>query len=88
MVADPGGAALAISNGDARLATAGTGDVLAGLICGLLSAGIEPIEAAAAAAWLHGQAATIRPSGGMAASDLLWALPQAWEAAAQQKAAP
>ena len=88
VVADPGGAALAIANGDARLATAGTGDVLAGLICGLLSAGVEPMEAAASAAWLHGQAATSRPSGGMAASDLLLALPQTWEAATQQKAAP
>lgn len=88
VVADPGGAALAIANGDARLATAGTGDVLAGLICGLLSAGIEPMKAAASAAWLHGQAASTRPSGGMAASDLLLALPQAWEAATRQKAAP
>ncbi|MCY3576959.1 MAG: NAD(P)H-hydrate dehydratase [bacterium] len=88
VVADPEGTALAIANGDARLATAGTGDVLAGLICGLLSAGTEPMKAAASAAWLHGQAACIRPPGGMAASDLLLALPQAWEAATQQKAAP
>ncbi|MXZ85118.1 MAG: NAD(P)H-hydrate dehydratase [Acidimicrobiia bacterium] len=88
VVADPEGTAVAVANGDARLATAGTGDVLAGLICGLLSAGVEPMKAAASAAWLHGQAATIRPSGGMAASDLLLALPQAWEAATQQKAAP
>ncbi len=88
VVAEPGGAALAIANGDARLATAGTGDVLAGLICGLLSAGVEPLRAAASAAWLHGQAANLRPSGGMAASDLLLALPHAWETATQQKAAP
>ena len=88
VVADPDGTAVAIANGDARLATAGTGDVLAGLICGLLSAGVEPTKAAASAAWLHGQAATSRPVGGMAASDLLLALPQAWDAAAQQKAAP
>ncbi len=88
VVADPGGAALAIANGDARLATAGTGDVLAGIICGLLSAGVEPMKAAASAAWLHAQAATSRPSGGMAASDLLIALPLAWEAAIQQRAAP
>ena len=88
VVADPGGVALAIANGDARLATAGTGDVLAGLICGLLSAGVEPMKAAASAAWLHGQAATSRPSGGMAASDLLLALPLAWEAAIQQGATP
>lgn len=88
VVADPDGTAVAIANGDARLATAGTGDVLAGLICGLLSAGIEPMKAAANAAWLHGQAAAIRPPGGMAASDLLLALPQAWQAATEQKAAP
>ena len=88
VVAEPDGAALAIANGDARLATAGTGDVLAGLICGLLSAGVEPLRAAASAAWLHGQAANLRPSGGMAASDLLLALPHAWETATQQKAAP
>ena len=88
VVAHPSGDALAITNGDARLATAGTGDVLAGLICGLLSAGVEPMKAAASAAWLHGQAATARPSGGMAASDLLLALPDAWEATAHHQAAP
>lgn len=81
VVASPDGAAVAIANGDARLATAGTGDVLAGLICGLLSAGTEPMKAAAAAAWLHGQAATARPPAAMAASDLLLALPEVWEAA-------
>ena len=88
MVAAPNGDALAVANGDARLATAGTGDVLAGLICGLISAGVEPMNAAAAAAWLHGQAANTRPAGGMAASDLLLALPTVWEAAAQQEATP
>ena len=88
VVANSHGDALAIANGDARLATAGTGDVLAGLICGLLSAGVEPLKAAATAAWLHGQAATARPAGGMAASDLLLALPDAWEATAQHQAAP
>ena len=88
VVANPHGYALAIANGDARLATAGTGDVLAGLICGLLSAGVEPLKAAASAAWLHGQAAIARPSGGMAASDLLLALPDAWEATARHQAAP
>ncbi|MCQ3809425.1 MAG: NAD(P)H-hydrate dehydratase [Acidimicrobiia bacterium] len=88
VVAAPDGDALAVANGDARLATAGTGDVLAGLICGLLSAEVEPMNAAAAAAWLHGQAANTRPAGGMAASDLLLALPKVWEAAAQQEATP
>lgn len=84
VVASPDGAAVAIANGDARLATAGTGDVLAGLICGLLSAGVEPMNAAAAAAWLHGQAGNARPSGTMVASDLLGALPEVWSAIATQ----
>ena len=88
VVANPHGDALAIANSDARLATAGTGDVLTGLICGLLSAGVEPLKAAASAAWLHGQAATTQPAGGMAASDLLLALPDAWEATIHHQAAP
>ncbi|WP_419924603.1 NAD(P)H-hydrate dehydratase [Candidatus Poriferisocius sp.] len=78
VVANAAGTAMAIANGDARLATAGTGDVLAGLICGLLSAGAAPMNAAAAAAWLHGEAGNTRPSGAMAASDLLIALPEVW----------
>lgn len=85
VVADPDGTALAIANGDARLATAGTGDVLAGIITGLLSAGVEPMKAAAAAAWLHGQAAKGRPPSAMAASDLLATLPEAWANAAQNR---
>jgi len=88
VVAAPAGAALAIVNGDARLATAGTGDVLTGLICGLLSTGVEPLKAAACAAWLHGQAATLLPAGPMAASDLLATLAQAWEAALGRDTGP
>ena len=87
VVAHPGGDALAVTSGDARLATAGTGDVLAGLICGLLSTDAEPMHATAAAAWLHGRAATACPLAGTAASDLLSVLPQVWEAAVAQKAA-
>ncbi|WP_420434385.1 NAD(P)H-hydrate dehydratase [Candidatus Poriferisocius sp.] len=88
VVAHPGGDALAVTNGDARLATAGTGDVLAGLICGLLSTNAEPMHATASAAWLHGQAANACPPAAMTASDLLFVLPRVWEAASQQEATP
>lgn len=86
VIAHPGGEAVAVASGDARLATAGTGDVLAGLICGLLSAGIDPLKAAASAAWLHGRAAAARPPAALAASDLLLALPEVWEGAVRQAA--
>lgn len=86
VVVHPSGDALAVTSGDARLATAGTGDVLAGLICGLLSTDTEPMHATAAAAWLHGKAATACPLAGTKASDLLSVLPHVWEATAAQTA--
>nr|WP_308124467.1 NAD(P)H-hydrate dehydratase [Maritalea mobilis] len=56
------------------LATAGAGDVLAGLITGLLARGLAPVEAAASAAWLHVEAArAVGP--GLIAEDLPEALP-------------
>lgn len=75
VVADPGGAVLVTTSGDARLATAGTGDVLAGMIGALVARGIDAFHAAAAAAHLHGRAAALAPSEGMVASDLLVHLP-------------
>ena len=86
VVAHPSGDALAVPSGVAPLATAGTGDVLAGIICGLLSTGAEPMHATASAAWLHGQAAIACPLAAMAASDLLSVLPEVWEAVVQQRA--
>ena len=49
--------------GSARLATAGTGDVLAGLTAALLAQGVDPFEAATAAAYRHGLAADHWPAG-------------------------
>jgi NAD(P)H-hydrate epimerase len=71
---------LLVDHGDERLATAGSGDVLAGLIGTALAAGVEPGRAAAAAAWLHAEAAHRRPRAGLLAGDIIDALPEAIEA--------
>ncbi|MBW8825441.1 MAG: NAD(P)H-hydrate dehydratase [Acidobacteria bacterium] len=75
VVAEPDGSALLATQGDARLATAGTGDVLAGIIGALLAQGMAPARAAAAGAWLHGAAARVGPSRGLVAGDLPDCLP-------------
>ncbi|WP_067930082.1 bifunctional ADP-dependent NAD(P)H-hydrate dehydratase/NAD(P)H-hydrate epimerase [Alicyclobacillus kakegawensis] len=56
IIAHPDGRIAVNPTGDASLATAGTGDVLAGLIGGLLAQGLPPFAAAAAGAWIHGRA--------------------------------
>ena len=75
IVAEPSGATYFVTNGDERLATAGTGDVLAGVIGALLARGAEPARAAAAGAWLHAAAAAHGPRRGLVASDILLELP-------------
>jgi len=70
VVAQPSGEALVVTSGDARLATAGTGDVLSGIIGALLATGVAPFEAAAAGAWIHGEAARLGPRIGLVAGDL------------------
>lgn len=74
-VAAPDGRALLVTSGDSRLATAGTGDVLAGITAALLARGIAPFEAAAAGAWIHGRAGQMTAPVGMVASDLIAHLP-------------
>ena len=77
VVADAEGECLIVDEGDQRLATAGTGDVLAGVIGALLARGMGPFHAAAAGAWLHARSAQHSPAHGMIASDLLANLPKA-----------
>lgn len=75
IVADPSGEALLVTSGDARLATAGTGDVLSGAIAALLAQGMGPLHAAASAAHLHGRAAALGPVSGLVAGDVAEYLP-------------
>ena len=76
VVADAGGRVRIVASGDARLATAGTGDVLAGVITGRMAAfGPErPVDRVAEAAHLHGRAAAAIGGTRLVASDLLDAL--------------
>ncbi len=75
VVADPDGTVLVVATGDARLATAGTGDVLAGIIGGLAAQGLDPFRAAAAGAFLHGRAGDLGWRHGLVAGDLPALLP-------------
>jgi hydroxyethylthiazole kinase-like uncharacterized protein yjeF len=65
LVATPGGSSVRVNpTGTPALATAGSGDVLAGLIGGLLAAGLEPLDAASVGAYLHGMAGRIAHGAG------------------------
>ena len=58
------------ASGDARLATAGTGDVLTGIVAAFVAQGLVPVPAAAAAAYVHGLASQLGREWGLVASDL------------------
>ena len=74
VVSDPEGKIRIINSGDQRLATAGSGDVLAGIIGAFLARGSGPLEAASSGAHVHGQLLNRLPSTGVIANDLVTCL--------------
>ena len=81
VVAAPDGRAVINVHAPSSLATAGSGDVLAGIAAGLMTQGAAPLAAGAAAAWLHGESAYRFRRPGLIAEDLLRGLPEALETA-------
>ena len=79
IVADPEGACYLVASGDERLATAGTGDVLAGMIAAFLARGLAAPEAAAVGAYLHGVAGSMCPREGTIARDVVARITDAME---------
>ena len=81
IIGDPGGSVRVSPFANASLASAGTGDVLAGAIAGFLAQGLSTFDAATCAVYTHGAAGDMasREIGkvGVVASDLLPRLPQA-----------
>ncbi|WP_117198310.1 NAD(P)H-hydrate dehydratase, partial [Nocardiopsis sp. TNDT3] len=78
VIAHPGAPVVVNPTGTPLLATAGTGDVLSGVVGALLAAGLPAREAAMCGAYLHGRAASLARGGApISASDLLEALPLA-----------
>ena len=77
VIAAPDGRAVINTHAPATLATAGSGDVLAGIAGGLMAQGLAPLAAGSAAAWLHGDCAFRFERPGMIAEDLIDRIPEA-----------
>ena len=75
VIADPDGQAAINTTGGPWLATAGTGDVLAGMLGAFVARGTPVFEAAASGAFLHGRSADVAGHAGLVAGDLIDALP-------------
>jgi len=76
IVCAPDGRTVVCDTGPSSLATAGTGDVLTGIVGAFLAKGLDAVDAAAAAAVAHGLAARAVPhQAGLVASDVVAALP-------------
>jgi len=81
LIADPSTSRVRVNtHASPALATAGSGDVLAGIVGGLLAGGLPPIDAASVGAYLHGATGLLAArSGPVAAGDLVATLPLAWQ---------
>jgi NAD(P)H-hydrate repair Nnr-like enzyme with NAD(P)H-hydrate dehydratase domain len=77
LTAHPDGRVRVTTVGPPWLATAGAGDVLAGLVGALLAAGLDPYDAASVGSWVHGAAAgVVRTGGPITAGEVATALPE------------
>ena len=85
VVAAPDGRAAICGNAPPDLASGGTGDVLAGIIGGLLAQGMPCFAAACCGAWLHGELGR-RVGPGLIAEDLIAGMPAIWKALAAERA--
>jgi hydroxyethylthiazole kinase-like uncharacterized protein yjeF len=89
VVASPSGEALTNPTGCSGMASGGAGDVLTGLIGGLLAQGLSARDAAVIGVYLHGLAGDIASETstewGMVASDIVRALPAAWKRIAEDR---
>jgi hydroxyethylthiazole kinase-like uncharacterized protein yjeF len=79
IIATPQGEAAINTNAPSTLATAGSGDVLAGIMAGLLAQGTERFDAACAAVWIHGECAN-RFGPGLTAEDIGQQIPEILQA--------
>jgi NAD(P)H-hydrate repair Nnr-like enzyme with NAD(P)H-hydrate dehydratase domain len=89
VIGAPGGAVYINPTGGPALATAGTGDLLTGLIASLIAQGLAPTGAARAGAFIHGLAGDLLgPGRGHSAADVLAAFPRAFQRLEQPLSGP